>query len=404
MSEPVSIVLVAVGGYGGTYVSALLDAPAPSGHVLVGVVDPFADRCRRINELRALGLPFYDTLDAFYADHTADLAVISSPIHLHTPQTCTALEHGSAVLCEKPLGATIQEMHRMIEARDAAESFVGIGYQWSFNPAIQALKQDIASGRLGRPRRLRTLVLWPRNDAYYGRNSWAGAVKDRSGNWILDSPVNNATAHYLHNMFYVLGSRVDRSAMPVSVQAEMYRANPISNYDTGIVRAITDTGVEILFYASHAIATTRGPEFVYEFEKATVFFSRELGGIVAEYADGQRREYGNPDLDVPRKLWDAIAATRGEKTIACGPEAAGAQTLCMNGMQESVRDIMDFPSELVCTEGDPGARLTFVRGLDEVLVQAYENGCLPSEMDVPWSRCGTTVDLRNYRHFPAADL
>jgi len=35
---------------------------------------------------------------------------------------------------------------------------------------------------------------------------------------VLDSPVNNATAHYLHNMFYVLGHATDASAMPACVR------------------------------------------------------------------------------------------------------------------------------------------------------------------------------------------
>ena len=134
---------------------------------------------------------------------------------------------------------------------------VAIGYQWSFSPAIQRLKGDIAAGVFGAPKRLKTIVLWPRDETYYSRNRWAGKQRDEAGNPIFDSPVSNACAHYLHNMLYVLGDAVDRSAIPSRVSAELYRAHPIENYDTAALRCWTDRGVEILFIVSHA--TRRQP-------------------------------------------------------------------------------------------------------------------------------------------------
>lgn len=399
MNEPVRIVLVAVGGYGITYVNALLDHGAAHGCQIVGVVDPYASGCRRLADLQALGLPFYDDLDAFYAEHTADLAVIASPIHLHTPQTCTALAHGSSVLCEKPLGATYQEAATVIAARGLAGRLVATGYQWSFNESILALKADILAGRLGAPKRLRTLVLWPRNKQYYGRNSWAGMQQDRQGNWILDSPVNNATAHYLHNMLYVLGDSVDRAARPRTVQAELYRANAITNYDTGLARITVDGGVEILFYTSHAIEHQRGPEFIYEFERGTVRYGTSGKTIVAGFADGTTKDYGDPQANVPKKLWDAVAAVRGEGTISCGPEAASMQVLAMNGIQEAT-PIITFDPVVQAGEGD--ASVSVAVGLEAAMIQAYEAGKLPSELGFPWAKAGRTLALDDYVSFPSS--
>ncbi|MDX9980473.1 MAG: Gfo/Idh/MocA family oxidoreductase [Lentisphaeria bacterium] len=399
MSEPVRIVLVAVGGYGNTHVNALLDHGAAHGCQIVGIVDPFAEGCRRLAELKSLGIPIYPDLDAFYASHTADLAVISSPIHLHTPQTCTALAHGSSVLCEKPLGATYQEAARVIAARDRAGRFVATGYQWSFNEAILALKGDILAGRFGAAKRLRTLVLWPRNKEYYGRNTWAGMQLDRMGNWILDSPVNNATAHYLHNMLYVLGSQVDRAIRPRTVAAELYRANAITNYDTAAVRITVAGGAEVLYYTSHAIEHQRGPEFIYEFEKGTVRYGGADKTIVAAFADGTSRDYGDPQANIPKKLWDAVAAVRGEGTISCGPEAASMHTLVMNGIQDSVPEIIEFSPVVQAGEGLKSVAVAV--GLEEALIQGYDSGRLPHELGLPWARVGQTLCLDDYTAFPA---
>ncbi|NOY82663.1 MAG: Gfo/Idh/MocA family oxidoreductase [Kiritimatiellaeota bacterium] len=392
-SSAVSIVLVGVGGYGNAYVNALLDAPDTAAFSIAGVVDPFPEGCRRLPELRALGNPFYADLASFYREHTADLAVVSSPIAWHCEHTCLALDHGTHVLCEKPLCATTGQAATMREARDRAGRFVAVGYQWSFNEATQRLKRDILAGRLGRPRRLRTLVLWPRDAGYYARNDWAGALRDSQGRWVLDSPVNNATAHYLHNMFYAIGPAPDRSAVPVRVQAELYRANPITNYDTGACRVVTDTEVELLFYSSHAVDVQRGPEYVFEFEKAVVTYSPKDAAIMARFADGSVRQYGDPNRDGMKKLRDCLAAARGEGTIACGIEAASSQTLCMNGMQLSGGPVSEFPPGMVCARGRGGARVTYGSGLADVLSTCWERGCLPSELGVAWAKAGREVHV-----------
>ena len=217
---------------------------------------------------------------------------------------------------------------------------------------------------------------------------------------MLDSPVNNATAHYLHNMFFVLGDAPGRSAMPVRLTAELYRANPISNYDTGIVRAWTAAGVEVLFYSTHTSAQLRGPEFVYEFADGVARYDAGTKQIVAEFADGCGRAYGSPDADTPRKLWDCVAAVRGVGAIACDLEAAMAQTLCMNGMQDSAPRIADFPAELVSRQGEEGTRVTVVRDLDTVLIRAYEEGRLPAEMGTPWAVAGRDLEMQGYERYP----
>jgi len=405
MREPVSIGLVALGGYGEKYISFLLDKTDPEEYRIVGAVDPLKERCQRLEDITSRGIPIYDTMDEFYARHRADLVTISSPIHFHCPQTCAALDHGSSVLCEKPLGATVQEARGMIEARDRATArdgaprFVAIGYQWSFSEAVQELKGDILAGRFGRPIRLKTMVLWPRDEKYYHRNGWAGRQKDDRGAWILDSPINNATAHYLHNMLYVLGAQVDRSARLASIVGELYRANAIENYDTGAARILTDDGVELLYIASHPVVRQRGPVFEYEFEEATVFCEEKASGFVARFRNGEGKTYPNPQV-IQNKLRDAMSAVRGEKQIVCGPEAAGAQTLCVNGLQDSAPEIIEFPRDLVRVEGEVGVRKTWVDGLFETLVKCYEEWKLPSEAGAPWAAPGREIRLSDYGDFP----
>lgn len=400
--KPVRVVMIGVRGFGLALLSPLLDAEDKSSYELVGTVARNPDKCERSADLQERGIPSYPTVKDFYAADHADLAVISTPIHLHLPQTSVALANGSDVLCEKPVSATIQEARKMIEARDKAGRRVAIGYDWSFTKTIGDLKRDIQAGLFGAAKRLRSMTLWPRFEGYYKRGAWAGALSDGQGNWILDSPINNATAHYLHNMFYVLGDKIDTSARPVDVVAELYRANKTENFDTGAMRCHTEEGVEILYYASHGVNVRKGPVFSYEFEKAEVRFDSADDKIVAHFKDGTSKDYGSPAVACSgEKIWDVIRCMNTGEPFACGIEAASSQTLALNGAQDSMPDIVDFPKSQIRVTGEPNDTCTWAEGLFETFDECYDQGVLPSEMGVPWSKSGQKIDLANYPGYPS---
>ena len=402
MAETVTVALVGAGGYGDFYLRALLADAATHAVQFVGVIDPTISESPIVDTLHAAGIPRYPDLASFWQATSAQLVVIAAPIHFHAPYTCDALAHGASVLCEKPLCATLQEARTMDEAQQTYGGFVAVGYQWSFSAAIQALKQDMLSGALGQPRRFKARVLWPRTATYYARNNWAGRLRMPDGRWVLDSPVSNATAHYLHNLFYLLGDQRERSAQPVSVQAELYRANSIENCDTAALRCTTAQGVEILYYASHATADIAGPRFHLEFDQAVVTYGTEDGQhapglVVATWADGRQKVYGDPFADDARKLWQSVAAVRTGEPVACDLAAATAHVRAINGMHESMPTIQTFPAELI----QQNDSLTWVAGLQETLIAAYDQNQLPVEVgNVPWARAGKVINLAAYTTFP----
>jgi predicted dehydrogenase len=407
----VSVVLVGAGGYGNIYLASLLDAA----HLnrtgvnlrLIATVDPNPSSCKYLEELKRRQVPMYSTMEQMYTRHSPELVILCSPPHLHCEQTVQALGFGSHVLCEKPLCTALQQAHAMLQARDQAidqsRRQVAVGYQWSFSQAIHDLKKDVISGELGKPRRFRTLVLWPRDEVYYRRNTWAGKRYVASSKPLFDSPLNNACAHHLHNMLYVLGDRLDTSAIPETVVAELYRANEIETFDTSAVRVTTREGVETLYIVSHATESPYGPMFHFEFDKATVIFdgaqptdsSQDGAAIYARFHDGRVKNYGSPDRDPHRKLWNTGASVRSGQPTPCGIEVAMAQTMVMAAVHQSVPDAVDFPPPLVRTSGDPGRRKRWVEGLDRVLIDAYEQGRLPNELGNPWAVAGETISVED---------
>lgn len=404
MDGSVSVVIVGIGGFGHTYFEGIID-DWDSGKIrIAGVVEPYPDKCECIEEVRKRNIPVFKTLQDFYSDCTADYAIIASPIQFHCEQVCYALQMGSNVLCEKPICATVQDAKKMIEARDKSGKALAIGYQWSFSDEIQKLKQDILSGIFGEPKRLKTIVLWPRSLKYYSR-SWAGKQKDASGRWVLDSIANNAAAHYLHNMFFVTGKDLYTSSVPETVEAELYRANDIENYDTVAARILTEDNVELMFIATHAHEPEAGSilKFCYEFTEGAIFYS-EMGRNVsfeAHLNDGTVIYYDSPKTDSYKKFCRFIDQVQGNKNVSCSPEAAYSHIICINGMQESMPEITTFPQDTirkgVTLTGD---EMIYVEGLMNDLKNCYEQWKLPSELGIDWAKPGKKINLTNYSYYP----
>jgi predicted dehydrogenase len=403
MKKNVSIVLVGIGGYGFKYLSALLDNLNDEIFQVVGAVDLFPDNCERLIELKELNIPIYESIENFYKENFADLAVISSPIHFHCHQTCFALSKGSHVLCEKPLAATVQDAQKIIQVQRETHKHVAIGYQWSFSQGIQDLKNDIHKGLFGKPERLKSLFISCRSEKYYNRNDWAGRKQDNDEKWILDSPINNAGAHFLHNMYYILGEKKETSEIPSDVTAELYRGHKIENFDTVALKSHTESGVEILFYYTHATDKFIGPIFSFEFERAKIIYGKH-SKISACFKDGTFKRYNSPFENNLKKLWDTIDAVNNNKPILCGPEAAYSHTLCINGAQESMPDIVDFPESQMEITGQIGNRKIKVKGLNELLILCYSENLLPSELGIIWSKKGKKINLKDYRYFSGVTI
>lgn len=385
-NKKVKIVCVGIGGYASVYMKALFGSDADNFEI-VGAVDPYPEGSAYLAEIKAAGIPIYSDMEGFYAERSADLAIITTPIHFHTRQIMYALEQGSNVLCEKPLSGVSADAE-LIETR-AAElgKFVMIGYQWSYAKAILALKADVLSGALGAPVSLKTLILWPRDKDYFNRGSrWAGKLRASDGTVINDSVAANACAHYIHNMLYVCGE--DKlAAEPTNVKADLVRVNEIENFDNATISFSLPNGAKCLFVAAHSANVNVNPAFEYRFERATVKYDEKTKDIVAYFNDGTEKHYGNP-FEGPSDGYKSKIAIEGCLTEGfrpvCTPYTAAAHTRCIEAVQ--TYPIYDAAPELIKTQIKPnGTPLFYIEGLAEAMKKCYNDEIMLSETEL-WGK------------------
>ena len=403
-SYPVRFGLAGLGGYAAYVCDRILQdqrSQTPSAK-LIAVAEPHLDRFpARVKELRAAGVSVFHEFDELLAQ-PVDAVWLPLPIHLHLPYTERALAAGKAVMCEKPAAGSVDDVDAMIAARDRTRLPVAIGFQDLYQPSVVLLKRRLLAGEFGTPTRASVIGCWPRSERYFTRNDWAGRLR-RNGRWVLDSPASNALAHFLHLALFLLGDRENGSAKPNSVAAELYRANPIENYDTCSMRFTAggaDVPITVAF--THAAASSVEPVVVIETDNDCTIRYLSGRGIEIRTAGGGVETLAlsaNPHKHMLSAFGQWVR--RGtDAVLGSSLEMARAHVVAVNAASEAT-PVFDVPAETVKrTMWQDGAPLRAIDGIVPALRACVDDGCLLHETALaPWAHSPRTLPINGYHHF-----
>ena len=411
--------VIGLGGFAQAHLAAVDWLEEIKKGTLTGVVALPEDR--KINhelfeKLQQRGITFFPSIDAFFESNgCADTDVLTVPIgiHQHVPVSVRAMAAGLHVYCEKPIAATIQEADTLVAAEKKYNRKIAIGYQYLYSSSIQRLKNNIADKRLGDVKSIKLLCSWPRSEDYFNRNGWAGRMRVGE-NWVLDSPANNAVSHYLMNVLY-LATGAPRAAIPQALEAELYRANNIESTDLVQLKIVTDDAVACHITFAHCAEKRVGPMLQVEGTAGTAIWSGDLGETEIVFKNGEIERYEG-ESDPAWRYWgfrDLVDAIAENRAPLCTPGLARSQTLAINLMHESCPEIKTIPVQYIERvealqdyPPDVKAWFNFVKNLDAVLQQCYEDGAMLSETDMAWATqgAGKQVSAAGYSQFPQSKL
>ncbi|NKE47923.1 Gfo/Idh/MocA family oxidoreductase [Roseomonas frigidaquae] len=166
----------------------------------------------------AHGLRQIDSYEAALADPEIDAVVLATPHRQHTGQIVAAAAAGKHVFTEKPLGVSVEEAQRAAQACADAGVTLGVGYNWRFQPALQAIHRMIEDGTLGRVLHLEGNFCGP------------SAYRFPQGHWRHDraeGPAGGMTGRGVH-----------------VVDAMLYLAGPIEQVTAQSYRLVQDFGMD----------------------------------------------------------------------------------------------------------------------------------------------------------------
>jgi len=118
-----------------------------------------------------------------------DAVYISTTNELHLEQALAAIAAGKHVLCEKPLALTSADARKMVAAARAAGIVLGTNHHLRNAGAHRAMREAIASGRIGKPIAARVFhsVYLPEN-----LQGWRITKPEAGGGVVLDITVHDA--------------------------------------------------------------------------------------------------------------------------------------------------------------------------------------------------------------------
>ncbi len=262
-----------------------------------GRAQTFADRWE-------IGAWFTDA-DAFF-DTPMDAVIVASANDSHHPLTMHALARGLDVLCEKPLGLTVDEAHEMQAAAVAAHAVTLVPFTYRYMPVNQWLKRLIDDGYLGDPYHL-------------GLRYFTGFARDGEYAWRFDRSeagsgvIGDIGSHFLYLARWFFGevesvSCVSRSFVPRDERPDGRQ------YERG-----EDSAVMTLGFESGAYATVQTSAVCWEgtaFGQTHEFDAHGTNGTLYATCDWEARQdvrgvkAGDrgpaAELTIPDDIWAGV--------------------------------------------------------------------------------------------------
>jgi predicted dehydrogenase len=248
---------------------------------LVAVADPIASRAHHLAQ--EYGATPYSDYHALLDRADIDAVSVCVPSGLHAQVAIDAMRAGKDVLVEKPIAITLADADRMIETSHQTGRTLGVVLQNRYNHPMQALRQAIDAGKLGRLHLGCACVRWYRPQSYY-EDGWHGT-------WAMDGgALMNQSIHHIDALQWFMG--------PVqSVHA--YTATRAHQMEA------EDVGVAIVRFANGALATIEG---------STLTWPQNLEGSVAIFGESGSVKIGGTALN-RIELWKVAGELEQEAEL-----------------------------------------------------------------------------------------
>ncbi len=176
----------------------------PAEYALLGACDL---NPARKGAAEALGLKWYDDVDALLADPTLDAVYIATNNRTHSPLAMKALEAGKHIIIEKPLSPKIADAEEL--ARVAAKKGLSltVDHMMIHNKLNTYAKDLVSKGALGEV-----------NDACFHMDFAYGFSPEEAATWRcsdvgeLGGPIGDVASHCFYMAEYILGGKIDSLA------------------------------------------------------------------------------------------------------------------------------------------------------------------------------------------------
>ncbi|MCK5739644.1 Gfo/Idh/MocA family oxidoreductase, partial [bacterium] len=322
-----------------------------------------------------------------YGRGKIDVIVLPLPATEHFTYVQAAINGGFDVVLEKPLAIRVQEIDELQRAADAAGKYIFVINEFKYNSSTSRICNEVKAKRMGQVIRLKGLHTWPCTYPYYQQNDWTGRLMLQD-KWSLDGPLTSHCSDFLHRAFYFSETVCEHGQGVEWVQAELYRAYGIESYDTAAIRVKLKSGVEFFFLTSFAVDLGTAPRMHLQCERANVEWNFDNEKTVIQYHNRRKKIFRehHTENQYGSVFHDVLTVTSSRAQIPSAMLAsARTPVLVANLAFESAKKIIEIPDHYCREIKDRRGSRRFVRDMDTMLLEAYKENKLLSEMGLPWA-------------------
>ena len=236
-----------------------------------------------------------------------DAVHICVPHYLHAPISIAALRAGKHVLCEKPMGTSLQEARAMVQAARDSGKTLTVCFQNRYNGATRRMKEIIDGGEMGKVMGGSAFVCWDRGGAYYADSPWRGKWATEGGSVLI-----NQAIHTLDLMKWLSGGFELKSATMTAKRL----AQAIETEDTCDMLLENESGARFLFYCSNCAADNMPVQLHLLLEKGQLHMTGEqltvlgpTGAAFEDYATDTKigkNYWGNSHIHLIADFYDRL--------------------------------------------------------------------------------------------------
>ncbi len=206
---------------------------------LVAVVAPDREANRAV--AMQSGVAFHESLRKCLAAHSPDGVIIASPNTFHAQQARVCIDHGVAVLIEKPITSNVHEGEQLVRLASQKGARVAVGHHRAHSPIMKCAREVIRSQRLGNLVTVSGSAQFIKPRQYFIDGPW----RTRIGG----GPILINLIHEVGNLRALCGDIVEVQAMASS----KIRRYPVE--DTVVINLQFASGVLGTFILSDAAAS-----------------------------------------------------------------------------------------------------------------------------------------------------
>ncbi|WP_267357057.1 MULTISPECIES: Gfo/Idh/MocA family oxidoreductase [unclassified Methylobacterium] len=187
-----------------------------AGHRLIAVCDPDPTSRAAAEQAGARG---HADLAGLIAEPEVEAVYVATPNHLHRGAVEALAAAGKAVLCEKPMAATLADADAIARAVESQKILYGTAFDQRHHPAHRMIRAQVEAGRLGTVTAVRIVyACWLGRDwSEAGQPNWRIDAAQAGGGALMD-----LAPHGIDLVDFLTGEPITTIAALTQIKAQDY--------------------------------------------------------------------------------------------------------------------------------------------------------------------------------------